>query len=235
MDIVSVYMDVADTVKQDQNGTLGIEEFNRKSRLAEIRLLDWLTGDVSGIQPPEPYTTLKETDWVTPLLKRVALPVEDGALAKPGDYYGYEVLAVAGSPKDDLCAEEVVITGIDTPIELLTSQSFQERTQTYIKRLQPSMKKPIAQLIGKNFEFLPKDLAAVKLVYKAYPVFGEIKVKSDQIYNTVIPDPSTSTNYSWGENARGILVWFISQMYSTSTREDSLLQHLQAEGKTVRG
>lgn len=224
-----------DKVKVEQNGSLTFTSYNIKSRLGELRLLDYLSGDVEGLKPPEPYTTQKVRDWLTYFLISVKRLVQDGTLAKEPDYYMWEAASLIGSFKDELCGEPVTITGCDTPIELLDVAVFDARCQTYIASLKPSLKKPIAKSVGKNFEFLPVDLGSVKITYKRLPVFGEIKTTIDTVYNIEIPDPATSIPYEWPEFARPLLTWFIAQQYSVSNREKALTEQLLVEGKTVRG
>lgn len=235
MDAVSVYRDVLDKVQEEQNGTLSIASYNSKSRLAELKLLDWLSGDVEGVKPPEPYDNEKVRDWLTFFLVKVKRVVTAGQLAKEADFYMWDSGAVIGSKLDELCEEPVYISGADKTIELLDSAVFDKRSETYIKDLKPSMKRPIAKIVGNNFEFLPQDLGSVAITYKRVPVFAEIKVKVDPVYNDEVPDESTSIPYEWPEYARPLLVWFISQQYAGSNRETNLTQQLQAEGKTPRG
>lgn len=235
MDSVSIYFDVIDKVKEEQNGSVSISSFNRKSRIAELKLLDYLSGDVEGLKPPEPYQNEKIRDWLTVLLTPVKRVVENGVLAKEENYYMFENASVIGSYRDEHCGEEVIITGCDTPIELLDGAVFDKRCGTHIESLKPSIKKPIAKLVGENFEFNPKDLGSINLTYKRVPVFGEVKVKVDPVYMNEIPDPATSINYEWPEYSRPLLVWFISQEYAVSNRETNLTQQLQAEGKSTRG
>jgi hypothetical protein len=160
--------------------------------------------------------------------------VTDGKMPRPADYYSFENLSTIGSYRDELCGDPVVIEGCNTPIELVDGQIFESRCQTHIESLKPK-NKPIAKLVGMNFEFAPADMGSVKLNYKRVPVFGKILVKHDPVYNEDVPDTDTSTNYEWPEFARRMLVWFISQQYGVANREQALTQQLQVEGKTVRG
>lgn len=235
MNVVEIYNAIADKIKPEQNGTLAISSFNIKSKTAELRLLDYLSGDVSGITPPEPYTTQKVRDWLSYFLFTQNGIVEGGGFEKPADYYMFENMAIIGSYKDDDCGDEVLREGCDTPIELLDGAAYDERCKTKIKSLKPSIKKPISKIVGQNFQFNPKDLGSIKLTYKRYPVFAVVKVMVDPIYNDEVPDPATSINYEWPDFARGLLIWFICQQYPTSTREAALAQQLNNEGKTVRG
>lgn len=235
MNVIEIYNAVADKVKPEQNGALAISSFNIKSKSAELRLLDYLSGDVQGITPPEPYTTQKLRDWLSYLLFTKPGIVENGVFEKPDDYYMFENMAIIGSYKDDNCGNEIVQEGCDTTIELLDGAVFDNRCNTHIKSLRPSIKKPIAKIVGKNFEFNPADLGSIKLTYKRYPVYGEVKVAIDPIYNDEVPDSATSIDYEWPDFARGLLIWFICQQYPTGTREAALAQQLNNEGKSVRG
>lgn len=235
MNIIEIYNAVADKVKPEQNGTLAISSFNIKSKTAELRLLDYISGDVAGVAPPEPYTTQKVRDWLSDFLFKQPGVVENGIFEKPEDYYLFDSMAILGSYKDDDCGEEIIRAGCDTPIELLDSAVYDARCFTHIKSLKPSIKKPISKIVGNNFEFNPSDLGSIALTYKRYPVFGEVKVMVDPVYNNEVPDPNESINYEWKDYARELLVWFICQQYPTSTRETSVRQQLEAEGKSARG
>lgn len=235
LSITSIYEDVIDTVKQEQNGTITFLEFNRKSRLAELRLLDYISGDISGQQPPEPYTTQKVYDFLTPFLKETTANISDGKLIVPSDYYLFEEMFIIGSYKDkDECGKDRVVSNENTPIELLDSSAFEMRKKTYISSLKPSIAKPIAKKVGKYFYFAPTDLGPITLVFKRYPVFGEIKTMVDPVYNDVVPNPATSVNYEWDEKARGMLIWFIAQRYGVSNRENALTEQLNNEGKEAK-
>lgn len=234
MDIISVYNNYLDRTGAEQNGGTSIEKFNRYSKLAELRLEDYLSGDISGVTPPEPYTTEKLRDFLSTMLRSDTMQVQNGSFTKPDDYYKFDSSSIIGSYKDELCGEEVLITGEDTPIEILDGPQFTMRSQTYIKSLRPSAKKPIGKMVGDTIETLPKDLGSVKLYYIRYPVFGEIKVKKDPVYNDEIPDSVTSVNYQWKESVRNLLLYFICQQYPVSTREKAFVEQNELINKGPR-
>lgn len=234
MDIISVYNDYLDRTGAEQNGGTSIAKFNRYSKIAELRLEDYLSGDISGVTPPEPYTTEKLRDFLSIMLKSENVQVQDGSFAKPDDYYKFDSSAIIGSYRDELCGKEVLITGEDTPIEVLDGPQFTMRSQTYIKSLRPSAKRPIGKMVGKRIETLPVDLGSVKLYYIRYPVFGEIKVKVDTVYNNEVPDEATSIDYEWDENVRNLLLYFITQQYPVATREKAFVEQNELVGKGPR-
>lgn len=235
MDIISLYNDVLDRTAQEQNGEIGIAKFNRYEKIAELRLLDYLSGDVEGVKPPEPYSTQKLRDWLSIFIKKEGAQVQDGAFIKPADFYRYESNAIIGDYRDEVCGEDVLVSNGNTPIELLDSLQFDSRCQTYIKSLKPSAKKPIGKMVGNTIETMPKDLGSVVLYYVRYPVFGEIKVKIDPIYNNEVPDTATSINNEWPEFARNFLLYFIVQQYPLATREKALVEQNEVVGKSPRG
>lgn len=234
MDVVSVYNDVLDRTATEQNGTISIKKFNRFSRLAELRLLDYLSGDISGVTPPEPYTTEKLRDFLSVMLKSEPVQSKDGVFTKPGDYYKFDSSSIIGSYKDDHCGEEVIVSGEDTPIEILDGPQFTSRSKTYIKSLKPSIEKPIGKMVGNKIETLPKDLGSAKLYYIKYPVFGEVKVKVDNVFNEEVPDEVNSVNYEWPESCRNLLVYFICQQYPLSTRERAFVEQNELVNKGPR-
>ena len=85
------------------------------------------------------------------------------------------------------------------------------------------MRKPIARIVGENFEYAPIDLGSVELIYTKYPVPAEVKVTVDTVYNNEIPDPINSVDYFWPEFARNLLIYFITQQYPVGTREKALV------------
>jgi hypothetical protein len=234
MDINSVYLSVMDRVSPEMNGSLGIQEYNRYSKLAELRCIEWLTGNISG-QPgyPEPFTTQKIKDWLSPLISTHKKQVENGIADKPENYYLWQRAAIIGDRIDELCGDTVIISGIDTPIELLDSGTFDTRSQTHIKSLKPSIRKPICKLVGDSILCLPKDLGSIAIEFVRYPVFGELKTMIDPIYNNEVVDVAGSTPYEWKEYARELLVYFIVQQYPISTRETALAQQQELVRKTA--
>lgn len=235
MEIISLYNDFLDRTATEQNGSVTIEKYNRFSKLGELRLLDYLTGDVEGVKPPEPYNVQKLRDWVSKFITPDMKQVANGTSPKPADYYRFESLSVIGSYLDEVCGKVELVSKGDTPIDLLDSQQFDMRCQTKIKDLKPSGKKPIAKMVGGDFHYMPKDLGSVKLEYVRYPVYGEIKITIDTVFNDEIPDPINSINYEWPEYARNILLYFIVQQYPVSTRERALVEQNELLGKSPRG
>lgn len=225
-----------DRTATEQNGSLTISKFNRYLKLGSLRLLEYLTGDVEGVKPPEPYLNQKLKDWVTLLVTPDTKQVTNGTSPKPADYYMFENLKVIGSYLDvNDCGEEVLVSKGDTVIDLLDSQQFDKRCLTYVKDLRPSMKKPIAKMMGQNFYYMPVDLGSVRLEYKRYPIHGEVKVYVDQTYNEEIPDPINSIDTEWPDFARNMLLYFVVQQYPASTREKALVEQNENIGKSPRG
>lgn len=237
IEIKTIYEDVAlDNVNTAENGNLSYAMFNRISRRAELRMIDFLSGDIENQKPPMPYTSQKDKDWLSPFIKAYPKQVMDGKITRPADYYGYENMYRVGKGISTDCKDdEVVPDGCNTPIELLDGSKFSKRCETFIEDLQPSFKKPIAKPIGRDFELLPADLGSITLEYVRYPKFGRIVMKLDTVRNDEIIDEPNSINYEWDEYARELLVYFITDTFAIHTRETALKQQNQATGKTVRG
>lgn len=236
MDVISIYNDVMDRIVTEQNGSITIQQFNRYLRLGSLRLVDYLSGDVEGVKPPEPYLTQKLRDWLTILVTKDSKQITNGTSPRPADYYSFESLKKIGSYLDENdCGEAVVVHNADTPIDLLDSQAFDQRQVTHIKSLRPSENKPIAKMVGNNIEYAPKDLGSVTLEYKRYPVHGEVKIKIDPVYNDEVPDSATSIASEWPEWSRNMLLYFIVQQYPISTREKALVEQNELVGKSPRG
>lgn len=231
---------MADLVLKDANGEMSYESFNRYSKHGELRLMDWITGDITGQNPPEPYITQKNKDWAATFIKKYPAQVIDGIISRPKDYYGFENLYMVGSyiRKNSDCNDDEPeydpSNESNQVIELLDGVEFNRRSTTHIKLLRPSFKKPIAKSVGDNFEFIPKDIGAVKLEYYRYPKFAEVKTKVDELYNNEVPDPLTSINYEWDEKARTILIWFIIDAYANRNSNQAMKQFNQATAKESR-
>ena len=235
--VKDIYDSVAlDSVNSAENGDLNFEMFNRLSRKAELRLLDYLTGDIENVKPPVPYTSQKLKDFLSDFITKYPKAVEGGSIVKPSDYYGFENLYMVGNfDKPATCDEDVEGEEVwNTPIELVDGGEFYHRSSSYIVGLRPSFRKPIAKMVGNKFEFAPKDIGSAVLEYVRYPKFAKIVGVVDEEFMEEVIDETASTNYEYGDWARELLVYFISREYSTHTREDSLLQHSQITGKLVR-
>lgn len=214
----SLYKDVIEAINVEVNGQFPYAMFNRYSRIAELLLLDWITGDIKGQQPPEPYTTMKDKDFVAPFISAYSGNAVNGKMSRPKDYYGFENMYIIGGTKAQSACVETDDDSQDsvcnTPIELLDGSQFYTRCKTYISALKPSYKKPIAKLVGKEFEFLPKDIGSVSLEYYRYPKFANIVTKVDPVFQDEVVDEVATTNYEWDENARSILIWFIVDRFA---------------------
>lgn len=235
--VKSVYEDVAlDTVDSATNGNLDFETFNRMSKRGELRLMDFLTGDVENIKPPTPYTTEKLKGWLSPFITPYPAQIKNGKIDKPENYYGFENFYLLGTYNiQSACYEEVDNQeGCNTSIELLDGNKFYQRCNTFIEGLKPSFLKPIAKEVGNTFEFLPKDLGSLILEYIRYPKFAKIVSKIDPIYNDEVVDENLSTNYEYDESMRELLIYFITQSFGVKVREQALLQANELQGKLVR-
>lgn len=218
---IEIYKDVLDTIAENENAHLSVPMFNRLSKRAENKILDWLTGNVDIIPAP-PFQ--KNKDWISVFINKVPAQVTNGSIPKPDDYYGYDNFYRLGSKVQADCEEDEEPEACNTPIEILDGQQYYVRCRTYIEEKKPSFKKPIAKIIGKTFEVLPIDLGSVVLEYVRHPIYGEVKVIHDNVFNEDVPDPATSINYEWSEGVRELLIWFIVDGFANYTREQALKQ-----------
>jgi len=235
--VKSVYEDVAlDTVDSATNGNLDFETFNRMSKRAEIRLMDFLSGDVNNIKPPFPYDSSKIKEWLSPFITPYPVQIKNGKITKPDDYYGFENAYLLGTYNTQTsCFEEVEQEeGCNTPIELLDGDKFYQRCNTFIEGLKPSFTKPISKEVGNTFEFLPKDMGSIVVEYIRYPKFGKIVSNIDPVYNDEVIDETLSTDYEYKESMRELLIYFITQSFGVKVREAALLQANELQGKLVR-
>lgn len=232
MDQISLYEDWArDSVNKDENGPASYEMFNRVVVRASTRLLNFLTGGTTGMDIPFTYSTEKAKGFISFLITPYKQQVIDGTMEKPADYYSYENLK-AMSLKETGCEDakdcDDESNGVNeiiyTPIELLDGQQFDIRASTNIELLKPK-NKPIAKEVGKNFEFLPLDIANVKLEYVRYPIAGKIVSVYDATYNDEIASPTLSTDTEWPEWARELLIFFMTDSFANKTSQQSLKQN----------
>lgn len=234
---VDIYQDVSFRINKSQNGDLTYSQFNAISWLAELKLLDWLSGSFSGNEPPEPYLTQKNRDWLSFLITPYTAQAVDGIITRPEDYYQFEDLSrITGIIQEceDEQEEDVEEPPVPT-IRLLSNDKFNQRLETNIKALKPSFKKAIAKQVGLTFQFAPKDIGSVKLEYIRYPHRASIVTMMDTVYNEEVPDPAASTDYEWGEYARNPLIWFMCDEFSNHNREQALKAFNSATLKTARG
>lgn len=225
--ISELYQDVAEQLLTTANSEPSFDTFNRFSKLAELDLLDWLTGRLQRTTVPEIYSSQKDRDYVSPFVAKYQTSVQNGMIARPADYYLFNDLYLVGSPGDNTqgCVsedEEYPTDVCDTEVIILDSDQFNVRCNTYIKGLQPSLKKPIAKQVGNNFEFKPKDCGVARLEYIRYPKYAIIVPKLDPQYNIEVIDTALSSNYEWDDKARGLLVWFIVDRFANRTANQSM-------------
>ena len=237
INVNEIYLDCLDLINSEENGVFTFPRFNRFSWIGQLRMIDWLSGDVSGNQPPQPYTTQKSKDWLSDFIVKYSKQVTGGFIDKPADYYqwdnGYKIGGALISDCDE--DDDAVVSGeCNIPIELLDGSKFYSRCNTDISELKPSFKKPICKMVGKTFQFLPADLGSVEIEYIRYPAKAVLKTKNDQTYNEPVYDSATSIDFEWPEFARNILVWFIVDAFANRTREQALKQFNTMSGKTPR-
>lgn len=240
--ISEIFNDVVlDNINDSENGAMGMQMYNRLSKRAENRLFDYLTGDVENIKPPIPYTDQKLNDILSPFIVKDRQQVVDGFINKPSNYYTFDSLVLLGNFNTPVECDETeedenneIVEGCNTVIELLDSGEFDLRCKTYIEGLKPSFEKPIAKAVGKQFQFMPKDLGSVELQYVRYPVYAKIVPKHDPVYNQEVVDEDLSTPYEYDEFARELIVFFITDTFAIHTRETALKQTNIATGKLVR-
>lgn len=236
IDVITIWDDTTkDTINKWGSGYMSIDMFNRLSKRAELSIIDWLSGDVAGLQPPEPWSTQKNRDWLSPFITKSQQQVIKGYIERPPDYYLYDNFSRVGSTLVNDCDEEPDPDECDTPITVLAGDKFNQRCITYIKDKKPSYKKPIGKIAGELIEVRPKDLGVVTLEYVRYPKFAQLGKTFDTTYNEEVPDPNNSSNYEWGEWARPVLVWYITNYFADHTRERALKEFNNATGKTARG
>lgn len=223
IDVIEIYDDCADLINVEENGQFSYSMFNRFSWLGQLRLIDWLSGDVKGVQPPEPYVTQKNRDWLSNFIVKYTQSVNDGVFVRPDDYYLYQdFYSFSGDVED--CDDTNDVEVITNPITLLGNDKFYLRNKSFIKGLKPSLSKPIGKQVGNTFEIQPSDIGSVVLEYIRLPKRAYLATMEDSVYNRLVPDPANSINFEWDEFARNILVFYICDSFANRNREQALKQ-----------
>lgn len=237
LNVNDIYLDVLDKINQPENGQLSIERYNRYSWIAQLQLIDWLSGDISAKIPPEPYLSTKSKDQLSPFIIPYLVNIDRGVITKPADYYQFENMYLLGQYNEvSNCYEVITDDGVkkNTPITILDGDKYTERSNTFIDELKPSFKNPITKEIGNGFLFNPTDLGTITLEYIRYPKRAYLQTKTDPVYNDEVYDAATSTNFEWSEYARPLLTFYISDLFFNFVNNQSGKQFLAATGKTAR-
>lgn len=241
ININDLFNSVLDITNETSNGQLSYDRFNRYSWLAQLRMLDWLSGDVANILPPTPYLAEKNRAWLSPFIVKYPSQVTNAIIEKPSDYYVWDNAYLLGNYnagttecEEDSETEEEVSENCNIPIELLSGDEFYTRCTTYIEGLKPSFTKPIAKEIGTGFEFLPQDLGSVTIEYIRYPKRAVLNTKMDEVYHEEVYDAATSVDLEWPPFAQDVLAWFIADMFFNYVSNQAGKTFNTMSGKTVR-
>lgn len=233
MDVYEIYLDCEDRLNKDQGGYFSPDLFNRYSWLGQLRMMDWLSGDVSGVQPPASFSTQKNRDWLSKFINKYPIVV-NGSVYKPKDYYIWDNAYTLNGTVQPCDEDEEPIEVKDNAITILDNSKFKLRIDTYIKRLKPTYKNPICKVIGDAIEFYPKDLGNVVVEYVRYPKKAELKMAIDTVYNEEVYDKGNSEDFEWDEFARPYLVWWICQEFILHTTDAERFQLQVATTKSAR-
>lgn len=230
--VIDVYERVKQEVNSTENGVLTYSLFNTFSESAELSAIGFLTGGISGEGIPINFNSQKTRDILSGFIFPVTGQVDDGTFPKPADYYTPDVFCRMGNDlNDDNCDDD--ISGINTDIEILDGQQFQNRTTTFIDEIKPTISSPIAKIVGDNFILFPKQLGPVKLEYIRVPKFAKIVSVLDNVFNREVADPVNSVDYEWHPGAIDLIVWFIKQAYVQYNGNQSSKQANNEAAQTV--
>lgn len=232
MDVIEVYQDCSDLINVEENGQFDYSMFNRFSWMGQLTFLDWLSGDVSGVAPPEPYRTQKLRDYLSNFVTKYPVNIVNGFFTRPADYYLYQDLY--GLSGDVECDDDTPMVVNKVPITLLSNSKFYTRVSTYIQSLKPTQINPISKQVGKTFEFNPYDVGSVTLEYIRLPQRAFIATVKDAVFNQPIPDIPNCIDFEWDEFARKPLVWYIVDSFANRNREQALKTFNNSTGKTAR-
>lgn len=222
---------VIDSANKDENGDISYTKFNRWLWRAQLKVLSWLTGNFDPSKPsPEQISTQKSRDLLSQFIKKYPAQVYNGVIERPSDYYLFrDLYKIKGTNiecADEYEEDELKISKV--PIELLDNSKFTTRSNTSIKRLNPSVKHIAKLTENGDFEFEPNDIGSVVLEYYRYPAKAAIVTKVDQVFNDEVPDEDLTTNLEWAEGARQYLLFYLSEMFSIEVREVQFQQQNEA-------
>lgn len=229
---IEVYQDCSDSINAQENGQFSYLLFNRFSWRGQLRLLEWLSGDVAGVAPPEPYRTQKNRDWLSDFVVKFPVNVNGGIITRPADYYLYQDMYLLRGELQSCDEGEEMVIFPNKPITLHGNDKFYQLANTYIDRLRPTADKPIAKQVGTTYEFYPEDIGSMVLEYIRYPKRASITPAIDPVYNQEVP--GTVVDFEWNENSREVLNWFICDAFSNRTREQAFKQFNELTGKVTR-
>lgn len=236
INVNDIWLSTLDKINEDGNGQMTTGRFNRWLWLAQLKCLDWLSGDVANIQPPTPYSAEKDRSWLSIFITKLPVQVSNDTVTKPSDYYLWDNGYLLGNyfANADCENDDEVPTGCNIPIELLSGDEFYYRCNTYVEGLQPSFIKPICKELGNGFEFLPKDLGSITIEYIRYPTRAFLGTKEDDRYNDLVYDPATSIDLEWSPFAEDVISWFIADMFFNFVSNQAGKTFNTLTGKTVR-
>lgn len=228
---------VNDLVNITENGNMTFPMFNRCSKRAELRMVDYITGDVEGVKPPEMYTTEKVKEWVSSIIEAEAKYISDGFFEKPEGYYRIDNMYFVGDRTDKDCkaVDETFVKGVyGGEIEMVGGKEFYRRINSSIVGQSPTYQKPICKMVGDGFVFAPKDAGMVALEYVRYPKYARIVSMVDPVFYKEVIDEVASTDYEYSEFATDLLIYFMIESFAYYTREPELLGINRAVGKLAR-
>lgn len=233
--VTTIYDGATAMLLKEANGEMSYELFNILSPLVETDLVDWITGDITGIAPPAMYSNQKDRDFISNFITKFSASAVNGKIKRPDDYYLFDDINLLGNygelqPDCENEVEYLAVTECNTSISLLDADQFTARCNTYIKGLKPSFKKPIVKQVGIDFEFMPKDIGSVELTYIRYPKFAKIVTVFNNTYGVEEIDVANSLNYEWDFKAAPLLIWFLVDRFSNRTSNQAQKQFNQASG-----
>lgn len=228
--IQELYDAVNSQANSEENGLVS-PVFNAFLKIAELDVLDWLTGketdnDQRDNRPsPGAFLTQKNKDWLLPFTVPVDQNFKNGTIDVPGDYYTHQSLRVAWQEESKW-----------NDVDILNANKVANRLNSKVVGIKPTRNKPIAELMSiqhrtpnvlgdkPSFVLYPEKIdGQYKLVYIRYPKFGSYITTEDPIYRNEIMDPS-SKNLEWSEALLPFFVWRINQLLNKRNREADAFQ-----------
>lgn len=204
---------VVDQANSEESGLID-PVFNSFLKLAELALLDWLTGNLANPnEAPAPFLTEKNKAWLLPFIQskpgnfKTTIPI-------PDDYYIHQSLRVRW--QKDCDSEKALFNDVN----IVHSNKVETIKSSVIRGIQPTSKKPIGEVIGRTIQLHPQpEGGEYDFIYVREPKFGKYITKEDTTFMDQVYDPAKSENLEWPIATLPYFVFKINDYINTRHRE----------------
>lgn len=231
--VETLFIAVSQQTNSDENGQL-FTCFNPFLEMAELAIMDWLTGklDKNGSPFPAPskFLTQKNKDFLSPFIVKKDDNFKEGIIAVPKDYYTFESLRVAWLNKD--CDSNGAPYNWHD-VTLLNSDKVANRLNSSIAGIKPTEERPIAERIATDLVLHPENMDGQhKLIYIRYPKFGKYVTKIDTRFNDAVYDEANSSDLEWEQS---LMNYFVDKIMEYFSIRNGAVEQFQMGQQTKEG